>query len=206
MCSAFDSACVLGDAANAAGAGIDLHRRRLGCLLDESESVEAEVGSVRPCELGQATVEAAFAIPVLMLLMLLLLQPGIILYDRIVMSHAAAEGCRLLATAANVDFDVCEDYIKRRLSAVPQVDQFHLHSSGCSYEIELAGVEESEVVSVRISTKLKPLPLLDAGMALVGMLDSSGALSVSVESSAQAQPTWVGSSSDGRDPGKWVMS
>ena len=33
-------------------------------------------------ESGQSTVEAAFALPVLMVLFLLLLQPGIILYDR----------------------------------------------------------------------------------------------------------------------------
>ncbi len=43
---------------------------------------------------GQATVEAAFALPVLFLLVLLLVQPGIVLYDRMVMASAAAEGCR----------------------------------------------------------------------------------------------------------------
>ena len=43
-------------------------------------------------ERGQATVEAAFAVPVLMVLVLMLVQPGIILYDRIVMEGAAA-GC-----------------------------------------------------------------------------------------------------------------
>ena len=79
-------------------------------------------------ESGQSTVEAAFALPVLMVLFLLLLQPGIILYDRIVMEGAAAEGCRLIATAADPG-QVEEDYIRRRLSAVPQADIFHVHST-----------------------------------------------------------------------------
>ena len=43
-------------------------------------------------------MEGAFAIPLVFLLLLLLLQPGILLYDRMVMNAAAAEGCRMLAT------------------------------------------------------------------------------------------------------------
>ena len=52
---------------------------------------------------GQATVEAAFALPIALLLVLLLVQPGILLYDRIVMQGAAAEACRLLATTDEAD-------------------------------------------------------------------------------------------------------
>ena len=52
----------------------------------------------RTCESGQATVEAAFLLPVLFVGLLLLMQPGILLYDRLVMQAAASEGCRLLAT------------------------------------------------------------------------------------------------------------
>ena len=41
----------------------------------------------RPCRYrsGQATVEAAFLIPLILLLLMLLMQPGIILYSRMVM-------------------------------------------------------------------------------------------------------------------------
>ena len=49
-------------------------------------------------ERGQSTVEAAFLFPVVFVLVLLLVQPGILLYDRIVMEGAAADACRLLAT------------------------------------------------------------------------------------------------------------
>ncbi|MFR1167372.1 MAG: TadE/TadG family type IV pilus assembly protein [Adlercreutzia equolifaciens] len=38
---------------------------------------------------GQSTVEAAVALPVVFLLVLLLVQPGIVLYDRMVMAAAA---------------------------------------------------------------------------------------------------------------------
>ena len=51
---------------------------------------------------GQGSVEAAIAIPVMFLLLLLLIQPGIVLYDRLVMGNAAAEACRLLATATDL--------------------------------------------------------------------------------------------------------
>lgn len=155
-------------------------------------------------ECGQASVEAAFALPILMLLFLLLLQPGIILYDRIVMSGAAAEGCRLLATSSDSSSQINEDYVRRRLSAIPQLDQFHIHKGQCSYEIEFSGNEESETVSVKITNKLKPLPLLDIGMTLIGMTDANGALSVSVESSSAVQPSWLASSEEGRNPSKWV--
>ena len=40
---------------------------------------------------GHATVEAAFALPIALALVILLVQPGILLYDRIVMQQAAAE-------------------------------------------------------------------------------------------------------------------
>lgn len=47
-------------------------------------------------ERGQSTVEAAFALPIILACVLLLIQPGIILYDRMVMRAAAAEGVAFL--------------------------------------------------------------------------------------------------------------
>ena len=116
-------------------------------------------------ERGQGTVEAAIVIPVLFLLMLMLLQPGIILYDRIIMGSAAAEGCRLLATASDASGSY-EAFIRHRLAAVPQHDCFHVHHGSCSWRIEMSGNESSEVVSVRICNELRPLPLFDAGAKL----------------------------------------
>ena len=99
---------------------------------------------------GQGTVEAAVAIPVVFLLLLLLLQPGIVLYDRLVMGNAAAEGCRLLATSTGDMGGSCEAFIRHRLAAVPQHDCFHVHHGDCSWKIELLGDETAQTVTVRI--------------------------------------------------------
>lgn len=153
---------------------------------------------------GQATVEAAFALPILMVLVLILLQPGIILYDRIVMHGAAAEACRLLTTSSPSSAQSNDDYIRRRLSAIPQIDQFHVHSGGCTWKIETTGNEASGEVSVRISTEVRPLPLLDMGMVLAGLTNAHGNLLVEVNASAQTQPEWIAASSEGTDPSGWV--
>lgn len=155
-------------------------------------------------ECGQSTVEAAFALPVLVLLVLLLLQPGIVLYDRIVMQGAASEACRLLASTSEGDSGLAEDFVRRRLGAVPQLDQFHVHSSGCSWRIELSGNESSNVASARIATEVKPLPLMDGALALLGLTNGQGNLVVVVESQQQVQPDWVGGAVEGRDPSNWA--
>ena len=132
-------------------------------------------------ERGQGTVEAAVAIPVLFLLLLMLLQPGIVLYDRLVMGNAAAEGCRLLATATNAYGDMsgsCEAFIRHRLAAIPQHDCFHVHRGGCSWDIALSGNESSQTVTVSIGNELKPLPLLDAGSRLLGVANAAGNLEI----------------------------
>lgn len=155
------------------------------------------------CERGQSTVEAAFALPVLMLLFLLLLQPGIILYDRIVMEGVAAEGCRLLTTSP-APGKAEDDFMRRRLSAVPEADLFHIHAPGCTWEITLDGDERSQEVGVRITTEVRPLPLLDISMALLGMTNENGNLEVSVERRMRTKDAWAAESPDGSDPAGWI--
>lgn len=154
---------------------------------------------------GQSTVEAAFALPILMVLILMMLQPAICLYDHIVMRGAAAEGCRLLTTSP-VSASTNEDYIRRRLSAIPDVDIFHVHSGGCSYEIEMLGDEGSSEVSVKISNRIKPLPLLDLVMSLGNVLSAGGDLMIEAEVSMPTQPKWAASSSEGSSPKDWVSN
>lgn len=156
---------------------------------------------------GQGTVEAAVTIPILFLLMLLLLQPGIVMYDRIVMSNAAAEACRLLATSTNAlgsMEDSCEAFVRHRLAAVPQHECFHVHEKGCSWDIDLLGDEASGYVTVRVATELKPLPLFDAGSTLLGLTNGNGNLVIEESVSMPTQPGWVGSSPAGSDPSSWV--
>lgn len=155
-------------------------------------------------ERGQGTVEAAIVMPVLFVLLLLLLQPGIVLYDRLVMGNAAAEGCRLLATASSDMSGSCEAFIRHRLAAVPQHDCFHVHHGDCSWNIEFSGGEASETVTVSITNELRPLPLFDAGAKLLGMANANGNLEITESVTMQTQPGWVGASELGLAPSTWA--
>ncbi|MDO4532572.1 MAG: TadE/TadG family type IV pilus assembly protein [Coriobacteriia bacterium] len=156
---------------------------------------------------GQATVEGAFLIPLIFLLLLLLLQPGILLYDRMVMQAAAAEGCRMLATrstASGADPEAYEEAILRHLGAIPQQENFHRHQDGCSWRVVLSGDERASEVSVRITGSVELLPMLDMGGTLLGLGDGSGNIEVSVAASAPTQDAWVASNGLGLNPSSWV--
>lgn len=142
---------------------------------------------------GQGTVEAAFALPILLLLMLLLIQPGIVLYDYIVMRNAAAETCRLAATLdLSRDLDQCLDFARNRLSAIPQNDLFHVHDGECSWYIQVDGGEQNGTAEVWIETDIKPLPLLASAFQLLGITDGAGCFTLGVNWSSVNQPRWVG--------------
>ena len=163
---------------------------------------------VRGGERGQATVEAAFALPVVCLGLLLLLQPGLILYDRLVMEAAASEGCRMLVTktdaAGSMDRAV-RAAVLHRLGSVPPVPCFHVHDGdACSWAIELQGDERSGYVGVAIENQVRPLPLLGAAAGLMGLLNDQGNLVVRVERESLAQPEWIDAAEVGRDPGSWI--
>ena len=158
-------------------------------------------------ESGQGTVEAAVTIPILFILLLLLLQPGIILYDRIVMDAAAAEGCRLLATktdALGSMSDSCEAFIRHRLAAIPQHDCFHIHHGSCSWDIQFEGDESSQSVSVTIGNEVRPLPLLDITSKLLGMTNAAGNLKIQTTVSMPTQPEWAANSELGLSPSSWI--
>ena len=156
---------------------------------------------------GQGTVEAAVTIPILFLLMLLMLQPGIVMYDRIVMGGAAAEACRLLVTSTDALGSMEESgeaFVRHRLAAIPQHECFHAHEGGCSWDIDLLGDEASGFVTVRIANEIKPLPLFDAGSTLLGLTNGSGHLVIEESVTMPTQPSWVASSPAGADPAAWV--
>ena len=173
----------------------------MGCDVTERRS-----GKWRERE-GQASLEAAFLIPVALVLLLLLLQPGIVLYDRVIMRAAAAEACRLLATKTDVAGDMqasCEAFVLHRLGAVPQAECFHVHDGGCTWDILLEGDETSGSVSVCIENQLRPLPLVGAAAGLLGLTNGSGNIELRVKSQAQTQPSWVAASEKGLNPAQWV--
>lgn len=151
-------------------------------------------------EQGQSTVEASFALPIVLVLVLLLVQPGIILYDRIVMEAAAAEGCRLLATSS--DAGTAEDFVRRRLSSVPEQDLFHIHGSGCSWQIELQGGEASPHATVTIRNEVRPVPLIGLGVQALGLTNGNGNMEIEVRASQPTQPDWA--AAVGISPAEWV--
>lgn len=156
---------------------------------------------------GQATLEAAFLIPVILVCLLLVIQPGILLYDRMVMESAAAEGCRMLATrttSQQADDIQYENFIRHRLGSIPEHESFHLHDSVCSWDIKLNGSETTSTVSVTITNKLHLLPLFDFGAQVAGLLDESGAFPLSVTVEMPTQPDWVTNQVLGMNPRGWV--
>lgn len=158
---------------------------------------------------GQGTVEAALGIPMMFVILLLLVQPGILLYDRMVMQAAAAEGCRLLATKTDALGDMgdsCEAFIRHRLAAIPPHDCFHVHEGGCTWDIQLEGDEATEIVSVTIGNEVRPLPLLDAGAVLLGIANDRGTIRLETSVALSTQPAWVEEAREGRDPAGWVGS
>lgn len=155
---------------------------------------------------GQATVEAAIMIPLLFLLLLMLLQPSILLYNRVIMQNAAAEGVRLLSTrvdSGTYSAEKYEGYIKRRLASIPPIDIFHAHTGARTWDIVLVGNDNSSKVQVKITNKVRPLPLLDLGASLFGITDSNGYITQTVEVSAPTQPDWVWSNNSG-SPAEWA--
>ena len=155
---------------------------------------------------GQGSVEAAIAIPVMFLLLLLLIQPGIVLYDRLVMGNAAAEACRLLATATDSYGSMersCEEFVRHRLAAVPSHECFHVHDGRCSWDIVLSGSESSSQVSVTIGNELRPLPLFDGAAKLMGMTNARGNLVITESVTMPTQPSWAASSKLGLAPSSW---
>ena len=156
---------------------------------------------------GQASVEAAYLIPILFVLVLLLIQPTILLYNQMVMQAAASEGCRMLMTntvVAESTEEKCESYIIRRLGAIPPQENFHIHEKECSWEIELVGSEMSEQVEVVIKNRVKLLPLFDMAGTLLNLYDASDSYRQEVRVTMPTQPDWVTSSEFGLNPSRWV--
>lgn len=149
---------------------------------------------------GQATLEAAFLLPVLLLGMTMALQPGIILFDRAVMEAAAAEGCRLLETLAAGSEEEAKAFVMRRLEGVPDAAAFHVGE----WDVRLEGNEGSETVSVRIAHALEPIPLVGVGMKLVGFTDAGGLYRQEVEMTRAAKDSWLMESSHGAQPRDWI--
>ena len=165
-----------------------------------SKTMPRREGELMRESAGQATLEAALLLPVMLLGMLMALQPAIILFDRAVMEAAAAEGCRLLETLAAGSEENARAFVERRLAGVPDAEAFHVGE----WTVYLEGNEGSERVLVRIRHALKPVPLVGVGMRLVGFADGGGLYWQEVEVAKEAKDTWLMESKHGPQPADWI--
>lgn len=137
----------------------------------------------------------------MLVLVALVLQPALLMYDRMVMGAAAAEGARLLKTRPQGSPDApYEGFVMRRLASVPPVDVFHVHDP-CSWDIELVGDEMSARTRVVVTNRVRPLPLI-GGLWARGSRDGEGCIVQRVEVGAAGRPGWVDGSSAA--PADWV--
>lgn len=141
----------------------------------------------REAERGQSTVEAAALLPVLMLLLGMLAQPVCMLYTRMVMTHAAAEGARVALTATN-DHDV-RQFVYRRLRAVPNASLFHVGGAD-DWQISIDRSVGEGRIALEILGHARPLPLLGTVTGFVGRQDEQGVV-LRVRVNEVLRPGWV---------------
>ena len=139
-------------------------------------------------EAGQATVEAAAILPVLMLVFAIILQPVCLCYTRAVMRAAAAEAARAATTAYGGDTAECEACVRRRLGAVPEVPLFHVGGSR-DWEVTIARTDHQ--VDVTIAGHARPLPIMGAIAGAAFERDGSGIV-LRVSLSMRGRPSWLG--------------
>ncbi len=179
------------------------------CCIERHKPTYVHTASRRRsfCEQGQATVEAAVLLPVFFVVLLLLLQPAILLYDRVVMEGAASETARLLVTKTDVLGSMdenCEAFVRHRLGAIPPLPVFHVHEPSCSWDIAFEGDERESQVSVRIAHEIRPLPLFNVGARLVGLTNERGNFELRAEAVLPTYAPWVLAAKDTLSPDDWI--
>jgi len=134
-------------------------------------------------EQGQALVEAPVIIVTICMLALILFQPIVTLYTKMVLGSAAASLCRVVATDsaspgsggdASASTRLLQTYAEGKIAGLPRGSAFQVPGS---LRLEVAGDAHAAKVSVRLSLTQKALPLLGL---LVGA-DRGGAVEVSAE-------------------------
>lgn len=156
---------------------------------------------MRSCsESGQATVEAAVMLPVLFVIFGLFMQPAILLYNKSVMTAAAAEGCRLVATNTASKAAV-KAYVKRRLGGIPNASVFHIGGKG-SWKVSYSEPNAKGKVAVKIVNKSRPLPLFGVVAGLGNTIDKKGRVKQTVKVKSSSLPAWA--CKTGKSPAEWI--
>lgn len=141
-------------------------------------------------ETAQVAVEAAFLLPVLFALVLLMVQPVCVLYTRSVMESAAAATARLAITGGDGDADGHEAFALRRLAAVPDLDIFHA-GGPLAWDVDVKYAGKGGSVRVSIEGAVRPLPLIGALSSRFGEVNDHGDVVLRVETAYRGRPSWL---------------
>ena len=112
-----------------------------------------------------------------------------------VMAATAGEVARLAVTSRGGEGEL-RSYALRRLAAVPDVPAFH-EGGPSAWEIEVTGPGDDGIVSVSISGRVRPLPLLGAFVSMLG--DDGGSVELRVETTGALRAGWIGG-----EYGDWI--
>ncbi len=137
-----------------------------------------------PSEVGQASVEAAFILPIILLCIGLSIQPLLYMYTKSICLEACEEGVRY-ATSENNNAHV-ERFVRRRLRAVPPSELFHSEGED-DWDVEV--VRSRSSVTVSVQGKMKPIPLLGLPSAIILPHEGKN-LIIKVEAQGVVSPSW----------------
>jgi len=144
-------------------------------------------------ERGQALTEAPVVIVTLCVLALILFQPVVTLYTKMVLGASAASLCRVVATEAGSDASakqrLLQTYAEGKIAGLPRGSAFQIPGS---LKLEVSGNASSDQVRVRLSLTQKTLPLLGL---LVGA-DRAGRTEVAAEACSRGALAGTGQSAD----------
>jgi hypothetical protein len=133
---------------------------------------------------------------------LMIMQPAVLLYDRTVLNNAAAETARVLVTDqpagdAGKHQGAVTGFALRRCEAIPDAPFFRVGEPEVEYPETGTG---SQWVSVRITVKAKPIPLIGLMGDAVGLTGEDG--NFEVEGYARV-PAAIPNLDGGYDPPGW---
>jgi len=147
---------------------------------------------------GQAVAEAPIAIIALVALVILLLQPTILLYDRVIMNNAVAEAARVQVTEMDggAQRGHLAAFVERRLRTIPNNPYFR------NAKPTVTPIEAGDYVGVKLTLSVRPLPVLGPAMSWLGKRGPSG--EILIESQALAPRAFTGE--DQLDPERTTWS
>lgn len=134
---------------------------------------------------GQASVEAALILPVILMIIALIVEPVCLLYTKTVMDGACAEGLRVATTTS--DIELIESYIRRRLKAIPEVPLFH---KGGEKDWNISIEKKDKNASIEITGHAAAMPPIGWCLFLVGQVDGQGIVLKSILS-VNTYPDWI---------------